>query len=222
MDKKDMILAAIRERGVLPLYFHKDKEVSKKVLKALYDAGIRTIEYTNRGEAALENFQLLRQACDEEFKGMYLGAGTITDAGSAEKFVDAGVDFMVCPGLVQQVAATAAEQNILWVPGCMTPSEIIAADHLGAQLIKLFPGNLLGPSFVSAIRPVFRHLSFMPTGGADVTAENLEGWFNAGVCAVGMGSKLISKDLLENEDYDGITNRTRQVLQLIRSLQRNT
>lgn len=218
MNKKDNILKVIQEQGVLPLYFHQDQQVSIEVLKALYAAGARTVEYTNRGAAAFENFKLLRKICDEELKEMYLGIGTITDQDAATKFIQAGADFLVCPGMVPAVAAVAASHDILWVPGCMTPSEIIEADHLGAPLIKLFPGNLLGPSFVSAIKPVFRHLLFMPTGGVDTSRENLESWFSAGVCAVGMGSKLLSKDLLESKDYGTITDKTMQVLQLISSL----
>lgn len=101
--------------------------------------------------------------------------GTVTDADSAKKFIDAGAGFIVCPGLVKEVAQTAEAHNLLWIPGCMTPSGIIAADHFGASLIKLFPVNLLGPSFVSAVKPVFCHLFFMPTGGVDVAKANLEG-----------------------------------------------
>lgn len=218
MDKKQVILNAIREQGVLPLYFHQDRTVSEEVLKSLYQAGIRTIEYTNRGEAAFENFRHLRKLCDEALKGMYLGIGTVTDADSATRFMDAGADFMVSPGMAEPVGVRAAERGVLWIPGCMTPSEIIEADHLGAPLIKLFPGNLLGPDFVKAVKPVFRHLLFMPTGGVDTTKENLEAWFKSGVCAVGMGSKLISKELLEQKDYQGIQTKTIQVLQLISSL----
>lgn len=222
MDKKDSILQAIQKQGVLPLYFHKDAEVSTQILKALYAAGIRTVEYTNRGDAAYENFKMLRKICDDSLSGMHLGVGTVTDSESADKFIDAGADFIVSPGLAKPVGEMAAKHNILWIPGCMTPSEIIEADQMGITLIKLFPGNLLGPEFVSAIKPVFRHLLFMPTGGVDVNKENLEGWFNTGVCAVGMGSKLLTKKLLENKDYQGITNKTTQALELIQSIQKGT
>lgn len=222
MEKKDIVLEFIRKQGMLPLYFHEDADVCVAVLKALYEAGIRTVEFTNRGDAALRNFKLLREVCNQELKEMYLGVGTVTDADAAKRFTDAGADFIVSPGLVESVAEVANGEKMLWMPGCMTPSEIIEADHLGAVLIKLFPGSLLGPSFVSAVKPVFRHLLFMPTGGVDVDRGNLEGWFASGVCAVGMGSKLISKSLLQQKDYQGITNRTIQALELIQSIRKDT
>ena len=204
MDKKAEILKLIPEQGVLPLYFYKDTEVSIEVLKALYAAGIRTVEYTNRGEAALKNFKELRKVCDSELKGMYLGVGTIKNAESAQAFIDAGTDYIISPGLVEDAVAVANANNMLWVPGCMTPSEIIKAEQLGAKMIKLFPGNLLGPSFLGAIKEIFPNLLFMPTGGVEVEKENLTGWFKAGVVAVGMGSKLITKASLEGKDYEGI------------------
>jgi 2-dehydro-3-deoxyphosphogluconate aldolase/(4S)-4-hydroxy-2-oxoglutarate aldolase len=118
----------------------------------------------------------------------------------AETFIDAGADFIICPGLVEEVAEVANKNNMLWVPGCMTPSEIIRAENLGAKMIKLFPGNLLKPEFMTSIKSIFPDLLFMPTGGVSLDKENLEGWFKAGVCAVGMGSKLISKQLLEEKN----------------------
>lgn len=218
MNKKEILLQLIPEQGMLPLYFHQDADVSIALLKALYAAGIRAVEYTNRGEAALKNFKLMREICNKELKEMYLGVGTVTDGATAQKFIDAGTDFIVCPGLAESVAHTADKAGLLWIPGCMTPTEIIEADHLGAKIIKLFPGNLLGPSFVSAIKPVFRHLEFMPTGGVDTSRENLEGWFNAGVCAVGMGSKLVSKDLLQARAYGKIKENTVNVIEIIKQL----
>lgn len=215
MSKKTELMELIPRQGVLPLFFHKDAEVSVEVLKALYAAGIRTIEYTNRGAAALENFRKLKAARDAEMKDLYLGVGTIKNGEAARLFLDAGADYLVCPGLVEEVAQVADGADILWIPGCMTPSEIIRAEQLGARLIKLFPGSLLGPGFLSAIKTLFADLQFMPTGGVDVSEENLKGWFNAGVCAVGMGSKLISKSFLEKKAYGEITTLTQQAMQMI-------
>jgi 2-dehydro-3-deoxyphosphogluconate aldolase/(4S)-4-hydroxy-2-oxoglutarate aldolase len=217
MDKKSEILKLIPEQGLLPLYFYKDAEVSIEVLKALYQAGIRAVEYTNRGEAALKNFELMRAVCDTELKGMYLGVGTIKNAASAQAFIHAGADYIISPGLAEDVVKVADANNMLWVPGCMTPSEIIRAEQLGAKMIKLFPGNILGPSFLSAIKEIFPGLLFMPTGGVEVDKDNISGWFKAGVCAVGMGSKLITKSALENKSYVLITEQTRQVLEIIKS-----
>ncbi len=218
MNNKDRLLALIPEQGVLPLYFYKDSDVSIEVLKALYKAGIRAVEYINRGEAALQNFKKMRIVCDTELKGMYLGIGTIKNGGMAQTFIDAGADYIICPGLIDEVAQVADKNGMLWVPGCMTPSEIIRAENLGAKMIKLFPGNILGPGFMSAIKELFPGLLFMPTGGVDLDKENIVGWFKAGVCAVGMGSKLISKSLLEQKDYAKIEALTRQAMDLVNTV----
>jgi len=218
MNTKEHLLQLIPEQGILPLYFYKDTEVTLEVLRALYRAGIRTVEYTNRGEAALNNFKAMRTLCDSELKGMYLGVGTIKNGEQAQAFIDAGADYIISPGLVPSAAAVADKHNMLWVPGCMTPTEIIAAENLGAKFIKLFPGNLLGPEFMSTIKELFPNLIFMPTGGVDTSRENIGGWFKAGVVAVGMGSKLISKSLLEAKDYAAIETLTKEVLATISSL----
>lgn len=218
MEKKQAILELIPQQGILPLYFYKDTTVSIEVLKALYAAGIRAVEYTNRGEAALKNFIEMRKVCDTELKGMYLGIGTIKNGEMAQTFIDAGTDYIICPGLVESVAEVADKNKMLWVPGCMTPSEIIKAETLGAKMIKLFPGNILGPGFLSAIKEIFPGLLFMPTGGVELDKDNIAGWYKAGVCAVGMGSKLITKQLLENKDYAQITKATEDALAIIRTI----
>jgi 2-dehydro-3-deoxyphosphogluconate aldolase/(4S)-4-hydroxy-2-oxoglutarate aldolase len=218
MNKKEEILSLIPRQGILPLYFYKDTTVSIEVLKALYAAGIRAVEYTNRGEAALTNFREMRKVCDTELQGMYLGIGTIKNGDMAQQFIDAGTDYIICPGLVESVAEVADKNSMLWVPGCMTPSEIIKAETLGAKMIKLFPGNILGPGFLSAIKEIFPGLLFMPTGGVELDKENISGWFKAGVCAVGMGSKLITKQLLEARDYTAITKATEEAIHIIQSI----
>lgn len=218
MDTKNELLKLIPEQGILPLYFYKDTEVSLEVLRALYRAGIRAVEYTNRGEAALQNFKKMREVCDTELKGMYLGIGTIKNGAMAQTFIDAGADYIICPGLIEEVAEIADKKNMFWVPGCMTPSEIIRAENMGAKMIKLFPGNILGPAFMSSIKELFPGLLFMPTGGVDLDKENIEGWFKAGVCAVGMGSKLISKQLLDQKDYAKIEAVTKQAMDIVKSV----
>lgn len=220
MSKKSELLKLIPEQGILPLYFYKDEETSVEILKALYDAGIRTVEYTNRGEAALKNFVKMREVCDAELKGMYLGVGTIKDGAMAQTFIDAGADYIICPGLVESVAEVADTHDLLWVPGCMTPSEIIKAETLGAKMVKLFPGNILGPGFMSAIKELFPNLLFMPTGGVELDRANIEGWFRAGVCAVGMGSKLVSKDVMENKKYAELISSTKEALEIVKSLRK--
>jgi 2-dehydro-3-deoxyphosphogluconate aldolase/(4S)-4-hydroxy-2-oxoglutarate aldolase len=218
MSKKQLLLKLIPEQGILPLYFYKDTDVSLQVLKALYNAGIITVEYTNRGEAALQNFKKMREMCDAEFKDMYLGIGTIKNGQMAQTFIDAGADFIICPGLVEEVATVCDKNDMLWVPGCMTPTEIIRAENLGAKMIKLFPGNILGPEFMSAIKALFPDLLFMPTGGVDLDKDNIAKWLKSGVCAVGMGSKLVSKQLLEEKNYSKIEELSKQALEILKSL----
>jgi len=133
----------------------------------------------------------------------------------AETFIDAGCDYIICPGLVESVAKVADANNMLWVPGCMTPTEIIAAETLGAKMVKLFPGNIIGMAFMSAVKELFPNLLFMPTGGVDTTKENIEGWFKAGVCAVGMGSKLVSKEVMAEKKYDWLIAETKKVQAII-------
>ncbi len=209
------IIKKIAEQGVLPLYFHPDPTVSIEVLKALYAAGIRAVEYTNRGEAALDNFKLLKETRDQELPELLLGIGTIKRKKEAKAFMKAGADFIIAPGIIEEVAETVHKEDMLWIPGCMTTTEIIRAEDAGAKLIKLFPGNLLGPSFVSAIKELFPDLLFMPTGGVEVSKENLTGWFKSGVVAVGMGSKLITKEILANKDYSQLAVKTKEAIALV-------
>jgi 2-dehydro-3-deoxyphosphogluconate aldolase / (4S)-4-hydroxy-2-oxoglutarate aldolase len=216
MHKKSELLKLIPEQGVLPLFFYPDADVSISILKTLYRAGIRAVEYTNRGEAALKNFEKMRKFCDAELKGMYLGIGTIKNGAMAQSFIDAGADYIICPGLIESVAQVADKNHMLWVPGCMTPTEIIRAETLGAKLVKLFPGDILGPGFMQAIKALFPDLLFMPTGGVDLNKENITAWFKSGVCAVGMGSKLISKEVLENKQYETLYENTLQVLDMVK------
>lgn len=218
MSKKQIIFDLVPQQGILPLYFNKDTEVSIEILRALYRAGVKSVEYTNRGEAALKNFTEMKKVCEAEMKDMYLGVGTIKNAEMAQKFIDAGADYLISPGLVESVAVIADKNDMLWVPGCMTPTEIIKAETLGAKFIKLFPGNLLGPDFMSGIKELFQDLKFMPTGGVDTTKENLSGWFKSGVCAVGMGSKLVSKQLMEAKDYAAIERDTKAVIETIKAI----
>jgi 2-dehydro-3-deoxyphosphogluconate aldolase/(4S)-4-hydroxy-2-oxoglutarate aldolase len=216
--KKQQVLDVILQQGILPLYFNADQELSVEVLRAVHRAGVKAIEYTNRGEAALQNMKKLIAVRDAELQGMLIGVGTIKNLQQANAYIDAGVDFLVSPGYVAEVANRANEIGMFYAPGCMTPTEIIAAENNGISFIKLFPGNLLGPEFVSAVKEIFPKLYFMPTGGVDTTRENIEKWFKAGVCAVGMGSKLISKKLMEEKNYAAIESATREVLTLIQSI----
>ena len=220
MSKSLMISDAIVSQGILPLYFNPDETVSIEILRAIYKAGIKAVEYTNRGEAALRNFTAMVAVRNAEMPDLLLGVGTIKNMQQAHDYMAAGADFLVSPGFVPDVAAYAIANDIFYAPGCMTPSEIIAAENAGVKFIKLFPGNILGIEFLSSIKEIFPKLLFMPTGGVDTSRESIEGWYKAGVCAVGMGSKLISKKLMESKDYATIESSTREVLALIQSIKK--
>lgn len=218
MNNQQAIIDTIREQKMLPLYYHSDKEVSIGVLKALYAAGIKTVEYTNRGEAAVENFIALRKLVNAEMPGMLLGIGTVKTVSDAENYIAAGADYIICPVVNPEVAAVVQKAGLLWIPGCLTPTEIFTAETSGARLVKIFPGSVVGPSYISAIKELFPKLLFMPTGGVDTTAENIKEWFDSGVVAVGMGSKLLTKTLLENKDYATITSKTKEVMKTIAAI----
>jgi 2-dehydro-3-deoxyphosphogluconate aldolase/(4S)-4-hydroxy-2-oxoglutarate aldolase len=218
MNKKKVVLHLIAEQGIMPLYFYRDKEVSIQVLRALYNAGVRLVEYTNRGENALENFLELRKVTDKELPGLKLGAGTIKNKIDATEFINEGADFIVCPGMIEEVADVTQDNGLLWVPGCMSATEIIRAEDAGAELVKLFPGSLLGPSYVTAVKEIFPDLMFMPTGGVELNDDNLNAWFRAGVVAVGLGSKVISKEVLANKEYGLIEEAAAKALMMVKNI----
>lgn len=220
MSKTQEITNAIVAQGILPLYFNADERVSVEVLRSIYKAGIKAVEYTNRGDAALSNFKKMVAVRNEEMPGLLLGVGTIKNLQQTKDYLEAGADFLVSPGFVDEVAEYCVSNDIFYAPGCMTPTEIIAAENAGIKFIKLFPGNMLGTEFMTTIKDVFPKLLFMPTGGVDTTKENIESWFKSGVCAVGMGSKLISKKLMEAKDYATIEADTRNVLSIISSIKK--
>lgn len=208
----------IVQQGILPLYFNADENSTIEVLRAIYRAGIKAVEYTSRGDAALNNFTKMVAIRNSEMPDLLLGIGTIKNLQQAEEFYNVGADFFISPGFVPEVAAFLKSIEVLYSPGCMTPTEIITAENAGVQFIKLFPGNMLGPDFLSGIKDIFPNLLFMPTGGVDTSRENIEGWFKAGVSAVGMGSKLISKKAMEERDYSAIERETKAVLSLVESV----
>lgn len=210
------ILAALLDQGLLPLFYLDSRDESAEILKALYRAGVRVFEYTNRGLAALENFRYLVELKNSAMPDLQLGIGTIKSLQDAEKFIEAGADFLVSPIINPEVGKIAQQAGLLWIPGCMTPTEIDLAQQHGALLIKIFPANILGPEYIASIRELFPGQHFIPTGGVDLTAENIRAWFKAGVSAVGMGSKLISKTVIQDQAYAELQKITEAVLQTIR------
>lgn len=220
MKNIQQVTDTIIQQGILPLYFNSDETISVEVLKAIYKAGIKAVEYTHRGDTALNNFKALVQLRNLEMPDLLLGIGTIKNLNQAKEYLQAGADFIISPGFVPEIASYTLSNDIFYGPGCMTPTEIIAAENAGVKFIKLFPGNMLGPDFLSGIKDIFPNLRFMTTGGVDTTRGNIEGWFKAGVSAVGMGSKLISKQLMADKDYATIEAETKTVLSLIQTIKK--
>ncbi|AKA35593.1 bifunctional 4-hydroxy-2-oxoglutarate aldolase/2-dehydro-3-deoxy-phosphogluconate aldolase [Flagellimonas lutaonensis] len=207
-------LNSMGKEGLVPVFNHTDAEVAKKVLDACYKGGVRVFEFTNRGENALEVFGALVLHA-EKYHDLILGIGTIFSADDAKKFFDSGAQFIVSPAMIPEIAHFCKSKDMLWVPGCGTVTEIYQAVQLGAKIIKAFPGNVLGPGFVKSVKAVYPNLPIMPTGGVAPTEENLKAWFDAGVTCVGMGSKLISKDMLLQKDFAALERTVKSTLELI-------
>lgn len=212
------VAQVMKDTGLVPLFFNNDIEKSKKVLKACYDGGARLLEFTARGDFALEVFTELTKYAIKELPGMIMGVGSVTDAAAASQYMLNGANFIVTPVLREDIAIVCNRRKVLWSPGCGSLTEIARAEELGCEIVKLFPGGIYGPNFVKAIKGPCQWTSIMPTGGVSPTKESLESWFNAGVTCVGMGSKLIAKDANGNFDYKKIENMTREALSIIQNL----
>jgi 2-dehydro-3-deoxyphosphogluconate aldolase/(4S)-4-hydroxy-2-oxoglutarate aldolase len=212
MNKEKVVKAIIRQ-GFLPLYFHPDENTSVEILRVLYEQGVRVVEYTNRGKQALKNLRILAKESYTQFPDLILGLGTVMDSKAGAKAIQNGADFLVSPGYTKELARFSDDENTLWIPGCMSPTELIEAQNDGLSLIKIFPASSLGPSFLKSAREVFPDLLFIPTGGVDF--DQVESWFSAGASAVGMGGSLISKTSMDNRDFEEIkikiTSLTRQI-----------
>lgn len=191
------VLDKIKSKPVIPVYYDDNKEKCVEILNACYQGGVRVFEFVNRGSQALENFQHLLDYKNNHFPDLYLGIGTIKTAQQAHDFLSLGAEFVVSPTINPEVALVCNNKEVFWIPGCMTPTEIALAESYNAKLIKLFPGNILGPSFLKSIKSLFPNLLFMPTGGVDVDKTNISSWFDGGVTSVGLGSSLF-RDLPQN------------------------
>ena len=195
----------IRNTGIVPVFYNKDVETSKKVVKACYDGGIRAFEFTNRGDGAHKVFEELMAFVRAECPEMALGAGTILDAPTAALYIQMGADFLVSPCIVEDVISLANRRGVPYSPGCGTVTEILHAMEKGCELVKVFPaGNVGGPSFVKNVLAPLPWAMIMATGAVEPTEENLSAWAKSGVTAVGMGSKLFPKEALTSEDWDSI------------------
>lgn len=214
------VVKVMEDTGMVPLFYHPDIELGKKVLKACYDGGARLMEFTARGDFAFEVFSELNKYALKELPGMMLGVGSITDAAAASMFMQMGANFIVTPSFREDIAIVCNRRKVLWSPGCGSLTEINTAEELGCEIVKLFPGATYGPGFVKAIKGPQPWTSIMPTGGVSTDEANLKAWFEAGVTCVGMGSKLISKELLVARDFAGLEKTVRNTLALIQKLRR--
>lgn len=205
------ILNSMEEGGLVPVFNHTDFEVAKNVLDACYNGGVRVFEFTNRGENALEVFENLVIHA-QKYPDLILGIGTLFSASDTKEFFDKGASFIVSPAMIPEMAHFCKSENLMWVPGCGTVTEIHEAIQLGAKMVKAFPGNVLGPGFVKSVKAVFPRVPIMPTGGVAPTDENLRAWFGAGVKCVGMGSKLVSKEMIANQKFWELETLVRETL----------
>lgn len=212
------VLHTMIETGLVPVFYHSDVEVASKIVSALVEAGVRCLEFVNRGDQAHLVFaELVRRFRDKD--GVILGAGSVVDPVTAGQYIQLGANFIVGPVLNPEVARICNRRKVAYSPGCGSLSEISTAEELGVEIVKIFPGSEVGgPSFVKNIRGPMPWTYLMPTGGVSPTEENLRGWFEAGVACVGMGSKLVRKDLLAVGDFDAIRDAASQTLAIIRKV----
>ncbi|WP_348797111.1 bifunctional 4-hydroxy-2-oxoglutarate aldolase/2-dehydro-3-deoxy-phosphogluconate aldolase [Flavobacterium adhaerens] len=208
----------MKRTGMIPLFFSSDIELSKNILKACYDGGARLMEFTARGDFAHEIFGELTKYAIKELPGMIMGVGSVTDAAAASLYMQLGANFIVTPVLREDIAIVCNRRKVLWSPGCGTLTEITKAEELGCEVVKLFPGDIYGPEFIKGIKGPQPWTSIMPTGGVTPSEENLKSWFSAGVTCVGMGSQLITKEIIANKDYEGLTKKVKEVFEIISKL----
>ncbi len=214
------VATVMEKTGLVPLFFHKNIELGKKVLEACYKGGARILEFTSRGDFAHEVFGELNKYCEKNLPEMIMGVGSVTDPAAASLYIQLGANFVVTPVLREDIALVCNRRKVLWSPGCGSLTEISKAEELGCEIVKLFPGGIYGPDFVKAIKGPCPWTKIMPTGGVSTDKSNLEAWFNAGVTCVGMGSKLISKEVLINKDFKGLEDNVRNTLALIQQLRK--
>ena len=215
--KRLEVLNAMVEAGLVPVFYNGDVKVAKDIVSACVDGGARVVEFTNRGDLAFEVFAELVKYFVAERPEVILGVGSVIDPGTAALYISCGANFVVGPVLNPEVAKVCNRRKVAYSPGCGSASEISAAEELGVEICKVFPGTQVGgPAFVKAMLGPCPWTSIMPTGGVDATWESIEGWFKAGVTCVGMGSRLIRKDLVAAGDFEGIKRNVIQVLEWIR------
>ncbi len=214
-----VVLNAMMDQGVIPVFYHPDPEVCVRVIQACANGGAKCIEFTNRGDFAAQVFLDVTRHFAKADPSVIMGVGSVVDAPTAGIFIANGANFVVGPLLNPDVAKVCNRRMIPYSPGCGTASEIGQAQELGCEIVKVFPGGSVGgPEFVKAVLGPMPWTKIMPTGGVDVAESSLKPWFDAGIVACGMGSNLITKALLDAGDYAGIEARVRETVQLIKTI----
>lgn len=208
----------IQNVPLIPVFYHPDAEVCAGVLGACYRAGVRAFEFTNRGDFAHERFADLSRRCTYDFPDLALGAGTVLDAPTAALYLQLGADFVVGPTFSEEVARVCNRRKVGYLPGCATLTEITTAHEWGVEIVKVFPGEVLGPGFIKSLSGPLPFASAMVTGGVEPTRESLAKWFGAGAVAVGMGSQLFPKEVLANRAFDTIETTVADVVRIIADL----
>lgn len=214
---KMQVLDAVVSTGMVPVYYNKDVEIAKQVVKACYEGGVRAFEFTNRGDFAHEVFAELIKFATKECPELVLGVGSIVDAGTASLYLQLGANFVVGPLFNPEIAKVCNRRLVPYTPGCGSVSEIGFAQEVGCDLCKIFPaGNVGGPSFVKNIKAPMPWSMIMATGAVEPTEENLSAWFKAGVTCVGMGSKLFPKEMIAAGNWEAISTLCRDALATIK------
>lgn len=215
---KPEVLATIRRDGMVPVFYNADIEVVREVAGRLVSNGLSTIEFTNRGDGAIEVLADLIRWARRELPELVVGVGSVVDPATAGHVIDLGASFVFAPSLSAEVAAACNGRNIPYVPGCATLTEIQTAYRLGSDYVKLFPaGSIGGPAFLSAVRAPCPWVQAVPTGGVEPTTESLRAWFDAGAPAVGMGSKLLPGEMIGNGDWDGLSAHIAGAVEAVRT-----
>lgn len=218
---KLQVLQTMLQTGMVPVFYHKDKQTARQVLKACYEGGVRAFEFTNRGDFACEVFIDLVKFAQTECPEMILGTGSIIDAPTAALYLQYGANFIVGPYLNTEIARLCNRHMVPYIPGCGSVTEIGTAHELGCDIVKIFPaGSVGGPSFVSNIKAPLPWTMIMATGAVEPTEENLTAWMKAGTTCVGMGSKLLSKEKIASEDWNSITAMCRFSIDIIQNARR--
>jgi len=220
MKRIDVVLK-MREIGAIPLYYHPDINVCKEVITACYKGGMKIFEFTNRGDMAHELFAELVKWARKEMPDLVLGVGTVVEPGTCSLYIQLGAKFIVSPLLNKEMARVCNRRKVLWMPGCATASEIGLAEELGAEVVKLFPGPTVGGAkFLKAYLGPCPWSNIMPSGGVSPTVENLTEWFEAGAFCVGMGSQLITREIISSKDYDKLQKVSREAMDIIQKLKK--